>query len=145
MSNARPRLSGDKLVLASDIPSAVQIIMGIGCTLMGLSHVLQPRMWQDYFQALHKQGVAGVLTKTMTWEFWPTLIVVTGHQVWRGPGVILTVFGWLLLAKCAVSLLFPQISLRSMAMSRRGPTAFVPGGLLLIGVGLSAFLAALWR
>jgi hypothetical protein len=132
-------------ISASDIPTAVQIIMGIGCALMGLSHVLQPRMWQDYFEALHKQGAPGVLTKTMIWEFWPALIVVTGHQVWRGPGVILTVFGWLLLAKCAISLLAPQISLRSMAMSRRGAKAFVPGGLVLICVGLSAILAAQWR
>jgi hypothetical protein len=130
------------LISASDIPTAVQIIMGIGCTLMGLSHVMQPRMWQDYFEVLNKQGAAGVLTKTMTWEFWPALIVVTGHQVWRGPCIILTMFGWLLLAKCAISLLAPQISLRSMAISRRGARAFVPGGLLLICIGLSAFLAA---
>jgi hypothetical protein len=133
------------LIWASDIPTAVQITMGMGCTLMGLSHVLQPRMWQDYFEGLHKQGAAGILTKTMTWEFWPAVIVVTGHQVWRGPGVILTVFGWLLLAKCAISLWAPQISLRSMAMSRRGAKAFVPGGLLLICVGMSALLAAQWR
>jgi hypothetical protein len=132
-------------VWAAELATSVQVVMGIGCTLMGLSHVLQPRMWQDYFEALHKQGVAGVLTKTMTWEFWPALIVVAGHQVWRGPGVMLTVFGWLLLAKCILSLLAPQICLRSMAMSRRGPKAFVSGGLLLICVGLSAFLAALWR
>jgi UPF0716 family protein affecting phage T7 exclusion len=132
-------------VWAADIQTTVQIVMGAGCTLMGLSHVLQPRMWQDYLQALHKQGVAGVLTKTMIWEFWPALIVVAAHQVWRGPGLILTVFGWLLLIKCIVSLVAPQISLRSMAMSRRGAKAFVSGGLLLIGVGLSAFLAAFWR
>lgn len=128
-----------------DIPTAVQIIMGIGCTLMGLSHVLQPRMWQDYLEALHKQGAAGVLNKTMTWEFWPALIMVTGHQVWHGPGVILTVLGWLLLAKCATSLLAPQISLRSMAMSRSGAKAFVPSGLFLICIGLSAFWATQWR
>jgi hypothetical protein len=39
-------------VLAFHIPSAVQIVMGIGCTLMRLSHVLQPRMWRHYFEAL---------------------------------------------------------------------------------------------
>ena len=94
-------------MLASDLPSAVQIIMGIGCTVMGLSHVLQPRMWRDYFEALQQQGEAGVLTRTMTWEFWPALIVVTGHRVWHGPGIVLTVFGFLLLAKCAISLWIP--------------------------------------
>lgn len=131
--------------LASDVQSAIQIIMAVGCTIMGLSHVLQPRMWQDYFETLHKYGAAGVLIRTITWEFWPALIVVTMHQVWRGPGLVLTVFGWLLLVKSTISLLAPEVSLRSMALSRRGPRGFKWGGLFLIGVGVSAFLATWWR
>jgi hypothetical protein len=73
--------------VVTDTQSAVQLMMGFGCTLIGLSHMLQPRIWQDYFAALHKQGEAGVLTRTMTWELWPALVLVTLHQVWRGPAV----------------------------------------------------------
>ena len=112
--------------LVTDMPSQVQILMGVGCILIGLSHVFQPRMWQDYFEALHRQGVAGVLTRTMTWELWPALVLVTGHQVWRDPGVILTIVSWLLLVKCSIGLLAPQTSLRSMAMSQRGPKSSFP-------------------
>lgn len=129
----------------TDAQSAVQLIMGIGCLLIGLSHILQPRMWQEYFAALHEQGTVGVLIRTMTWELWPALIVVTLHQVWSGPGVLLTIFGWLLLAKSAVSLLVPQIGLRSMAMSRRGPAGFVVGGGILICIALSSAAAQIWR
>lgn len=131
--------------MVTDAQSAVQLMMGIGCTLIGLSHVLQPRVWQDYFAALHERGESGVLTRTMTWELWPALILVTLHQVWTGPGVLLTLFGWMLLIKCMVSLLAPQVGLRSMAMAQRGPATFVAGGTLLMVIGLTSGLALIWR
>jgi hypothetical protein len=113
--------------VATDARSAVQMMMGIACTLTGLSHVLQPHIWQDYFAALHARGLSGVLTKTMTWELWPALIIVTLHQAWNGPGILLTLYGWLLLIKCAVSLLLPQVGVRSTAIAQRGPATFVAG------------------
>jgi hypothetical protein len=131
--------------VVTDAQSAVQLMMGIGCTLIGLSHMLQPRVWQDYFAALHERGEPGVLTRTMTWEMWPALILVTLHQVWSGPGILLTLFGWMLLIKCTVSLLAPQIGLRSMALAQRGPTMFVAGGALLLVIGLTSELALVWR
>jgi hypothetical protein len=131
--------------IVTDAQSAMQLMMGIGCTLIGLSHVLQPLVWQDYFATLHERGEAGVLTRTMTWELWPALILVTLHQVWSGPGVLLTLFGWMLLVKCTASLLVPQIGLRSMAMAQRGPAMFVAGGMLLMIIGLTSGLALIWR
>ncbi len=131
--------------IVTDAQSAVQLMMGIGCTLTGLSHVLQPLVWQDYFAALYERGEAGVFTRTMTWELWPALVVVTLHQVWSGPGVLLTLFGWMLLVKCTVALLLPQIGLRSMAMAQRGPAMFVAGGTLLMVIGLASGLGLIWR
>ncbi|MBC8050932.1 MAG: hypothetical protein H7X92_12430 [Chitinophagales bacterium] len=106
--------------------------------------MLQPVAWQEYFTALHERGASGVFTRTMTWELWPALIVVALHQVWSGPGVLLTIYGWLLLIKCTVSLLAPQVGLRSMAMAQQGPKRFVGGGGLLICIGLAS-AAALMR
>ncbi len=128
-----------------DAPSAIELIMCIGCVVLGLSHVLQPDMWHAYFASLRQQGVAGLVTKTMSLELWPALSIVALHPVWSGPGIILTVFGWLLLAKCTISLLVPQIGLRSMALSRDNPRVFVPAGLALIAVGVSSGLALVWR
>jgi hypothetical protein len=129
----------------TDAQSAVQMVMSIGCTLIGLSHVLQPQVWQDYFAELRERGPAGVFTRSITWELWPALILVTLHQVWRGPGVLLTLFGWLLLIKCIVALLLPQIGLRSMAMASRGPWVFVAAGSVLMVIGLTSALALTWR
>jgi hypothetical protein len=134
-----------KGTVVTDAPSAVQLMLGIGCTLIGLSHIAQPRAWQDYFATLHERGAAGVFTRTITWELWPALIIVTLHPVWSGPGMLLTVFGWLLLAKCAVSLLLPRAGLRSMAMAQRGPAGFVLAGCVSMCIGLASATALLWR
>ncbi len=131
--------------VVTDAQSAVQLMMAIGCLMIGVSHVLQPRVWQDYFARIHAHGAAGVLKRTMIWELWPALILVTLHQVWTGPGIVLTLYGWLLLIKCAVSLWAPQAGLRSMAMAQRGPATFVAGGAALIVVGLASAGALLWR
>lgn len=112
---------------------------------MGLSHILQPLMWQQYFVALHGQGVIGVVTRTMTLELWPALTIVALHQVWHGPGIILTVYGWLLLAKCSISVLAPEIGLRSLGMAREGPRSFIVGGVMLILVGIASGVALLGR
>ena len=128
-----------------DARSAIEFIMCASCVLMGLSHMVQPRMWRDYFTALHEQGAPGIVTRTFTLELWPALIIVTLHQHWSGPGAILTVYGWLLLAKCCISVLMPQIGLRSLAMAKRGDSGFVLGGAVLLMIGISAGLALWWR
>jgi hypothetical protein len=55
--------------------------------------------------------------------------------------VVLTLFGWLMLVKCAVSLLASQAGLRSMALAQRGQKTFVAGGLLSICIGLASMAA----
>jgi hypothetical protein len=60
------------------------------------------------------------------------------------PGHFLTLYGWMLLVKCAVSLLLPQVGLRSMAVAQRGPATFFAGGILLVCIGLSSAAALIW-
>ena len=128
-----------------DARSAVEFIMCISCMLMGLSHMVQPRMWRDYFTALHEQGAHSIVTQTFALELWPALIIVTFHQHWSGPGIVLTVYGWLLLAKCCISVLMPRIGLRSLAMARKGDSVFVLGGAVLLIIGVTAGMALWWR
>ncbi len=49
------------------------------------------------------------------------VLIVTLHQVWQGPAVIVTIFGWLLLAKVGVAMLAPERGSRSLAMASKGP------------------------
>ena len=85
------------------------------------------------------------MTKTFALELWPALIIVALHQVWSGPGILLTIYGWLLLIKCIISVLVPQIGLRSLALAQKGDTSFIVAGAMLIAVGASAGLALWWH
>lgn len=128
----------------TDGTSAVQLTMFFACVLMGLSHIMQPEMWEDYFTKLHQSGNIAIITRTFTLELWPALIVVAFHQVWSGPAIVLTVYGWALTLKCTVSILFPHIGMRSLEKAQRGGTTFIFAGIALIGVGISAGWALLF-
>jgi hypothetical protein len=77
-------------------------------------------------------------------ELWPALLIVGLHQVWSGPGIVVTALGLLLLAKVAVGLLAPELALRSMRMAERGPRSFVPAGAGMLVVSGFAGSALLW-
>lgn len=68
----------------TDATSALLFMMAATGALMGLSHIVQPRMWIAFFGRLHAEGTSGVVTGTFI-EIWPALIVVTFRQVWSGP------------------------------------------------------------
>lgn len=122
----------------------VDFVMLLSGLLMGLSHIVQPGMWTDYFAGLAARGRAGVVTKILQVELWPALMIVGLHQVWSGPGIVVTVMGWLLLAKVAAGLLAPDLALRSMRMAERGPRSFVPAGVGLLVISGFAGAAFLW-
>jgi hypothetical protein len=112
----------------------VEFVMLLSGGIMGLSHIVQPGMWAEYFGGLAERGRAGVVTKIMQVELWPALLIVSLHQVWSGPGIVVTVLGWLLLTKVAVGLLAPNLALRSMRMAEGRRRSFVPAGVALLVV-----------
>ena len=122
----------------TDATSAVQFVMFFSAILMGISHIVQPKMWEDYFTHLHSRGEIAIITRTFTLELWPALIIVIFHQVWSGPGIIVSIYGWLLLTKCTVSILQPSLGMKSLKQAQRGGKGFIFAGLMLIIVGICA-------
>jgi hypothetical protein len=127
-----------------DGASAVQFIMLVASAIMGVSHIVRPAMWVEFFGYLHAQGTRGVVTRTFMLELWPAMLIVTFHQVWWGPGIVLTIYGWAQLIKVTISMLMPEIGLRSLAMSQRGNRAFHFAGIALLVVGAFAGAALIW-
>lgn len=129
----------------SDAPSIVQFVMLLACVPLALSHILRPAMWIDFFTRLHAQGRSGLVLKVLAVELWPGILIVSLHQVWSGPGIVLTLYGWAQFAKLWLTMLAPEIGMRSMAMAEsRGERGFVAAGAMLLAVGASAGLALLW-
>lgn len=125
----------------TDTPSAVQTIMLIAGLIMGLSHLFQPRMWARFFVQLRETG-AGVVANGLI-NIAPAAVIVGLHQVWSGPAVVLTVYGWLLLLKTALTLTVPAIGERSLSMARRGDNGFriAGAGLLIVAIACALQLA----
>ena len=130
-------------MVVDTIAERVELVLAPAMILMGLSHIVRPDTWTKLFRQLHAMGSAGVIFRTFMLELWPALIIVTLHQVWSGPGLVLTIFGILLATKCTLAILVPEIGLRSMAMAAGGARSFVPAGMLLLAVGGSCIWALL--
>ncbi len=109
--------------------------------LVGLSHVIQPGLWREIFANLVEKGDISVIYRVSLFEFVPATVIVTFHQVWTGPAVILTLYGYLLMLKIAISFLNPNIGVRSMMRALRGDSGFQVAGLVL--VLLSGYCAVL--
>jgi hypothetical protein len=125
--------------------SFVQFAMLVLCVPVGLSHILQPALWVDFFTRVHAQGTAGLVGKVLAIELWPAALIVTLHQVWWGPGIVLTIYGWAQFTKVWLALLVPAIGMRSLAMAQtKGERGFVLGGVMLMVVGVSAGAALIW-
>ncbi|MEM9208800.1 MAG: hypothetical protein AAGA61_06110 [Pseudomonadota bacterium] len=116
--------------------AAVQAVMTLPFILFGLSHIVQPNLWREFFGYLHGLGATGVVIRTFALELVPATVIVTFHQVWSGVPVALTIYGWLLMIKITLSMLVPSIGLRSLGMSDTADgRGFVVGGIVLLGLG----------
>ncbi len=125
----------------TDGTSAVQMLLLISCTLIGLSHILQPKMWFDYFADLKTRGHSALITRSFTFELWPALLIVALHQVWSGPAIIITIYGHLLLLKFTIAMLAPKIGMKSLDIAKKGDSSFIiAGGLILVIAGSAAWV-----
>lgn len=78
----------------------------VSLLITGLSHLVQPRRWADFFHTLRQQPTTPFLIGVLSLPL--ALLVVLGHNVWVWDWpVAVTLFGWLLLTKCVVYLLYP--------------------------------------
>ena len=92
---------------------AIQLFAAIGFLVIGLSHLLQPRSWVAFYQALAARGTPGVfLEGFLVLNF--GAIIVAFHNVWHGPALLLTLIGWAQVLKGLGRFVAPQIGLRVM-------------------------------
>ena len=93
---------------------SVEVLAVILFGVLGLSHILQPRAWVEFFVLLRGKGatgafVDGFLNLTMAG------IIIAFHNVWSGMPALLTVVGWCLLIKSLIRFCAPKVALRMMA------------------------------
>ena len=117
---------------------ATQLFAAISFLVIGVSHLVQPRGWVAFYQALAARGTSGAfLEGFLLLNF--GAIIVAFHNVWHGPALVLTLIGWAQVLKAAGRFLVPQFGLRAMQrVTLERAWYFQLGG--VIALFLSGFL-----
>ena len=117
------------------IPTLIARFFSVSLFLVGVSHVVQPRLWRDFFIRIKETGVAGIIIAMYTLP--QGLLIVLGHNIWVFDiPVIITICGWGMTIKSVTYALLPK---RADNVIPVGPTAhrkYAWGGALMIPVSL---------
>jgi hypothetical protein len=119
---------------------AIQVLAVIHFTVVGLSHLIQPRPWADFFIRLREEGTTGVFVVAFM-SLWFGSIVVAFHNVWTGIPMALTIVGWAQVLKGLIYFCFPEFGLRRISYVERDRAHLysVAGVVLLILAGLLGY------
>ena len=121
---------------------SVEVLAIIFFAVAGLSHILQPKAWAEFFILLRDKGEAGAFVDGFL--NLPVAGVIIGfHNVWSGIPAVLTLVGWCLLIKSLIRFCAPKLALRMMSrvsversweFQVAGAALVVLGGLIGYGV-----------
>ena len=116
---------------------AIQFFTSVNFFVIGLSHIFQRSVWVEYFAKLHSLGRLGPFAEGFLYLNFGALIV-SFHNVWTFPEVVLTLIGWTQVLKALYRFTAPSKVLRlyERMQPERAWQIQVAGGFLL---ALSAF------
>jgi hypothetical protein len=123
-------------------PTIIQAVIAPAFLLMGLSHLVQPQLWVQFFEAVRKTGLAGAIIPLYTLPF--ALVLIVGHNVWVwGWPLFLTIAGWGMSIKCSLYLVVPGFTDRVLAttMAKSPRTYQVAGAIMALFGGVITWQA----
>jgi hypothetical protein len=118
----------------------VEILAIILFGVVGLSHILQPRTWAEFFILLRGKGEAGSFVDGFL-NLPLGAIIVGFHDTWSGIPAVLTLVGWGLLIKGSIRFCAPKLGLRMMARVsvERSWEFQIAGALLVVLAGVLGY------
>ncbi len=126
-----------------DLTRAVEVFVSINLIALGASYILRPADWRAFIEHLQSKGAAGSLTVAFL-AMGIGSFIVAFHNVWGGVPTILTVYGWLALAKGAVYALVPGLAQKGMDTALgMGAGLWRAGGVLVAAIGVIVLQHAL--
>jgi len=106
--------------------------------VIGVSHIVQPRIWTQFFIELRGKGEVGSLLNALL-HFPLGVLIVSFHNVWQGLPIVLTLIGWGLVLKSFIYFVFPKQGAKMLArMSLERSWESVIAGVFALGI--SGFL-----
>lgn len=119
---------------------SVEVLAIILFGVFGLSHLVQPKAWAEFFILLRGKGKVGAFVDGFL--NLPLAGVIIGfHNVWSGIPVVLTLVGWALLIKSLLRFCVPKQGLMMMARVsiERSWEFQVAGAFLVVLAGLLSY------
>lgn len=102
--------------------------------VVGVSHVVRPRVWAQFFIELRGRGEVGSFLNGLL-HFPLGAVIVAFHNVWTGLPVVLTLVGWGLVLKSLIYLVFPAHGLKVLSrVSLERSWGFAVAGLFSIAL-----------
>jgi hypothetical protein len=93
---------------------SVEIVAVILFGVIGLSHILQPKAWAEFFILLRGKKEAGAFVDGFL-NLSLGAVIVGFHNLWSGIPAVLTVIGWALLIKGTIRFCTPKLALAMIA------------------------------
>jgi hypothetical protein len=93
---------------------SVEVLAIILFGVIGLSHILQPQAWAEFFILVRGKGKAGAFVDGFL-NLPMGGVIVGFHNTWSGIPAVLTLVGWCLLIKSLIRFCAPKLALRIMA------------------------------
>jgi hypothetical protein len=127
------------------VEKGIELFAALNFSVVGLSHLLQPHAWVDFFIWLRGKGHAGVFANGMLSLSFGSIIVAF-HNVWSGLPMVITIIGWAQVAKGLVSLVLPQVGMRSLKrVSHERSQEFVAAGAMFLALSVLTWYLVLVR
>ena len=93
--------------------TSVEVLAVILFGVIGLSHLVQPKAWVDYFILLRGKRETGAFVDGFL-HLPLAGAIIAFHNVWSGIPAVLTVLGWCFLVKSLVRFCLPKQGVRMM-------------------------------
>ena len=115
---------------------AIQKLAAICFILVGLSHVVRPRAWSQFFIHMRDKGEAGSFSNALL-TLPLGVLIVAFHNVWTGVvPITLTLIGWAYVVKSFIYFTFPRYGASMIArVTVERSWMFVPPGALMTAYG----------
>jgi len=109
--------------------------------IIGVSHIVQPRVWVRFFMDLHSKGEVGSFLVALL-HFPLGVLIVSFHNVWHGLPIVMTLIGWGFVLKSFIYFVFPQRGVKMLArVSMEKSWEFVAAGVFSLAIsGVLVFI-----
>ena len=119
---------------------SVEVLAIILFGVLGLSHILQPKAWTEFFILLRGKGEAGAFVDGFV-HLPLAGFIIAFHNVWFGIPAVLTLLGWCFLIKSLLRFCLPKQGLMMLARVsvERSWEFQVAGAGLVVLAGLTGY------